>query len=83
MDLQECKIIIMAVIEDGSTIPSSMVITIAPSDEEAIELAKKELKKVGVDQNGLKIRLRAVDSILFPSIPITAFLYVPGPGVLK
>jgi len=83
MDLKECKIIIMAGIERGNKVPSAMVITIAPSEKEAIELAKEEFKKVGVNEKKMKLQLRAEDSILFPPVTTTVFLYVPGAGRIK
>jgi hypothetical protein len=86
MDLQECKMIMVSIIEEAkpeSTYPLVRVITIAPSRQEALEQADQELGFYRSGQNGYLSQIKDLGSILFTPVPTTVFLYSQMAGRIK
>lgn len=83
MELQECFMISTSVFKEGDKLPVAMVITMAPSREEAEMQAKKELADFISGQDDKTLKTKDIGSILYPAIPTTIFLYTRNAGRIK
>ena len=86
MDFQECEMVMVDIVEkvrSRSTSPLARVITIAPSRQEASELASQELDFYKSGRNDYLSQIKYLGSILFPPIPTIVFLYTQEAGRIK
>ena len=83
MELKECKIIYAEVIEKGEKYPTAIAIVIAPTQEQAETVIRKELKSCMPDLPEGEPLTEELCTILLPPQPTIVFLYTKEAGRIK